>query len=282
MKHRVTLCAIFFILLSEATAIAGPIIKPRKYHGPIPRSSLTLRVGFLGGATNEDMLNFFDTRVPQPARRETESNDFGNSPVIELTYTYKAHPQFAVRGNLYASRLQSDWQGVFVADVPAPDSLIGNWFPPTLNNVTDFEVDLFVFELDALYYFTDASVKEFQPYIGGGFSFGVPYQKLQTTQTIRDPDEDDGNPDYVPIYQSGQLYKQIEKDTWSFEAGVNAILGALYYLNNKWAVSAEGRVQLLQSKFPITVLNENNEPEDVDFDIDYTGFILTAGLSYAF
>jgi hypothetical protein len=56
----------------------------------------------------------------------------------------------------------------------------------------------------------------------------------------------------------------------------------MYYFGNKWAFLVEGRLQIMQSKFPLTVLNEDNEPEEVKFDVDYSGFILVAGLSYAF
>jgi hypothetical protein len=282
MKHRVTLFAILLIVTSAAVSVAGPIFKPRKYHGPIPQNSLTLRFGFLAGATNAEMFTYFDTRVPQPVRNETVSNDFGNAPLFELTYTYKMHPQFAVRANAYLSLLTSDWTGIREPAVQPPDTATSQWLSPTITDETTFNVDLFVLELSALYYFTDASVKEFQPYFGGGFSVGLPHQKLKSTQTILDPDADDGYQDYVPIYEKGDLYKQVEKDEWAFAPGVHGILGALYYLNNKWAVSVEGRIQLMQSKFPITILNEMGEPEEVKFDIDYSGFILAAGISYAF
>jgi hypothetical protein len=239
-------------------------------------------LGFLGGASNEEMLNFFDTRVPQPARNDIVKNDFGNSPLIDLTYTYKMHPQFAARANFYASLLESDWKGIREVSIEPPDTVGSGWLSPIMTDETTFDVTLFVLELSALYYFTDAAVQEFQPYFGGGFSVGFPYQKLESTQTILDPDVDPGDPDYEPIYESGQLYKKVEKDQWSFAPGVHGILGALYYVNNKWAISVEGRIQLMQSKFPITILNEEGEREDVKFDVDYSGFILAAGISYAF
>jgi hypothetical protein len=283
MKHRVALIVSLLLVCSVvASAVAGPIIKPRKYHGPIPRSSLTLRFGFLGGATNEEMLDYFDRRVPDPVRNETVSNDFGNAPLAELAYMYKAHPQFAVRASVYAAYLTSDWQGTMVPPIEPPDTVGQDWQAPSVLQKTTFDILLFTGELSAVYYFTDAAVNEFQPYVGGGFSFGVPYQKLKTKETVRDPDDDPDNPDYTPIYRPGDTYLDVTKDTWSFEAGVHGLVGALYYFGSRWAISLEGRLQILQSRFPLNVTNEVGEPEEVDFVVDYSGFMLTAGISYAF
>ena len=284
MKQRVTLSVLILVILSEAaTAVAGPIIKPRKYHGPIPRGSFSLRVGFLGGASNDEILLHFDSKVPDPVQDETVSNDFGNAPLIEATYIYKLHPQFALRANFYVAFLRSEWKGVLVPSIEPPDTVIGTWLAPSVNAALDYDVDLFVLETSALYYFTDAAVKEFQPYFGGGFSFGLPHQKYKEAGTVLDPDNDPDDPDYEPIFEPGQVLKTIEKDKWNFEAGVHGILGALYYFGNRWAASVEGRIQLMQSKSPsFTVLNEDGQPEEVDFIVDYSGFILTAGVSYAF
>jgi hypothetical protein len=283
MIQRLTLGVTVVVLLTTvSSAFAGPILKPRKYHGPIPRNSLTLRVGFLGGASNSEMYDYFSTRVPEPAKNETQSNDFGNAPVVELTYTYKAHPQFAVRGNAYAAFLTSDWRGVIVPSVEPPDTVGPNWQRPSVDAVVDFDVLLFALEASGVYYFSDAAVKEFQPYIGAGFTFGLPYAKYTETATIRDPDRDPDDQDYEPIFSPGQTLRTVESDQLSFEAGVHGILGMLYYFRNKWAFSAEGRLQMLQSKYPITIRNENNEPEEVKFDVDYSGFIVSAGIAYAF
>jgi len=283
MTQRTTLGITVVVLLTTVSAaFAGPILKPRKYHGPIPRNSLTLRVGFLGGATNDEMYDYFNRRVPEPAKNETSSEDFGNAPLVELTYTYKAHPQFAVRGNAYAAYLASDWKGVIIPSIDAPDTVGPNWSKPAVDAVVDFDILLFALETSALYYFTDAAVKEFQPYIGGGFTFGFPYAKYSEETTIREADDDPDDPDYEPIFTPGQKLRTVESDQLSFEAGVHGLLGMLYYVGNKWAFSAEGRLQILQSKFPLTILNENNEPEEVRFDVDFSGFFVAVGVSYAF
>lgn len=270
------------LLLTASVASAGPILKPRKYHGPIPRNSLTLGIGFLGGANNEEMYDYFNTRVPEPAKDETQSNDFGNAPVVELTYTYKAHPQFAVRANAHAAYLTSDWKGVIIPSVERPDTATPQWQAPSVDSDVEFDVLLFALEATGLYYFTDAAVNEFQPYIGGGFTFGLPYQNYKETDTVRDPDADPGKPDYEPIFTPGQLLRTVDSDQVTFEAGAHAVLGMLYYFQNKWAVSVKGRLQIMQSKFPLTVRNENDEPEEVKFDVDYSGFVVLAGITYAF
>jgi len=283
MKHRVTLFVVFLVLLSTAAAaVAGPILKPRKYHGPIPRSSLALRVGFFAGASNSQMYDYLDTRVPAPARDETLSNDFDSAPMAELAYVYKAHPQFAVRANFYVAYLKSDWTGIIDTNIPPPDDATQQWLSPTVNTNVSFDILLFTLETSALYYFTDAAVKEFQPYFGGGFSFAIPYQEFQETSTIRDRDEDPGDPGYVPEFDVGEVYSDYSKTESSFQAGVHGIVGILYYFGNRWAISLEGRGQILQSKFPLAVRNEQGEPEDVDFDVDLSGFMMTAGVSYAF
>lgn len=284
MKHRFTVAAILIAVVCVASvAVAGPILKPRKYHGPIPRSTFTLSGGFLGGASNEEMLNFFSMEVPQSERDTTQSNDFGNAPMLQLTYTYKAHPKVAIRGNLYGSYLPSDWTGKLVPNVPPPPGASTEWQAPVVIAERTFDIYLFALEASALYYFTDASVKEFQPYIGGGFTFSFPYQTYDEKQTVMVPDADPGDPDYEPATKVGDTFYDTQKETFSFQPGVHGILGALYYFNNKWAVSVEGRVQMLQSKFdPISVPNEEGEPEEVSFDVDLSGFILVAGISYAF
>lgn len=275
MKLRITFVSFLVVaLLVAATAAAGPIIKPKKYHGPIPRGSFTLRAGILAEATNLEMYEHLARlpQIPEPVQDEIQTNDFGNAPLFELTYTYKLHPQFAVRGSFYAAFLTSSSSGIRIATVDLPDTVL---VAPTVDYNNSFDVDLFTLEASALYYFTDAAVREFQPYIGAGFSFGAPHQKFKETQVIRDPDSSG-------LWKRGELLREIDKDKWSAEAGVHGLLGALYYFGNRWAVSVEGRGQLLQSKFSLQAVNENGELEDVNFVTDFSGWIMSAGVSYAF
>ena len=241
---------------------AGPILKPRKYHGPIPQQSITLRAGFLGGANNSEMITYWESLTPPPFEGFYE--DFGNGLSIDLAYTYKPHPQFGVRASGSAAFLSSTGTGLYVAyDPSVPDTLL----QPQVKFDREFAVDIFLAELSALYYFADASVKEFQSYVGAGFTFGFPHGRFSETRV--DPDTGERS--------------EVESDEWSFSAGVHAILGAQYYVTNRWAVNAEGRLQLLQSKYPLPVFDDDaGEFVDVKFDVDYSGFFLAIGVVRGF
>jgi hypothetical protein len=269
MNHRVMFASLFLVVFVCSVATAGPILKPRKYHGPIPRSSITLRGGFMGGATNEEMFEFLDSKLAPPF--EAYSNDFGTAPFGEIAYTYKLHPQFAVRGTLSFTYLKADGDGFFVPPVgELPDSVLA----PQLDYSREFTVELFTVEGSAIYYFTDASIKEFQPYVGAGLSLGIPHQQFEETQVVSSETDE--------YFTKGEVFKEISESKWSAEAGVHAVLGALYYFGNRWAGTIEGRVQMLQSKFSLETQNETGEYEDVSFDVKYNGFTLALGVSYAF
>ncbi|HET6463834.1 MAG TPA: hypothetical protein VFH33_08550, partial [Candidatus Krumholzibacteria bacterium] len=75
----------------------------KKYSGPIPQSSISLRIGVLGGANNEEMMNYLDTPTPP---FEANPEDFGAALAIDATYIHKPHPQFGFRVNGSASRLK--------------------------------------------------------------------------------------------------------------------------------------------------------------------------------
>jgi len=250
------------VLVPAHVAHSGPIIKPKKYHGPIPRNAFTIRTGFLGGASNEEMILFLDGPIKPPF--EGESTDFSSSTVmIDLTYTHKVHPQFAVRANTSVAFLRSSGDGFYVPRTGTlPDTLLA----PVVDYVRHFDVDLFVFELSAMYFFEDASVQEFQPYVGGGFSIGFPHAKFLEDRVLRSTSES------IPY----------ESDKWSTLAGVHGLIGAYYYLTNRFALTGEARVHILQSKYPLTTKNEDDLPEEVKLDVDYSGFYLSVGVSRAF
>ena len=269
MNHRVVFASLFLVVFVCSVATAGPILKPRKYHGPIPRSSITLRGGFMGGATNEEMFDYLDSQAAPPF--EAFSDDFGTAPLGEIAYTYKLHPQFAVRGNFSWARLKGTGEGVFVPNVDLPDTVAA----PAVEYDREFKVDLFTIEGSAIYYLTDASVKEFQPYLGAGLSLGIPYQRFEETQIVAETDPDG-------FYTRGEIFNEISESSWSAEAGVHAVLGALYYFGNRWAGTIEGRVQMLQSTFSLETVDEVGQVEDVSFVVKYNGFMLALGVSYAF
>ncbi len=263
MFRPATALACAALTLTASLATAEPILKPHKYYGPIPQSALTLRFGMLGGASNEEMILFLDGKVQPPF--EGKNEDFGNSPSLELGYMRKPHPRFAVRLNAGYSAIRAKGNGTTVPATIAPPDTV----PPVLEFSREFKVDLLVLEASAVYYFADASVKEFQTYLGGGFSFGFPHQTFTETRVRQETGTPYGN--------------EFNRSEWDFSAGVHAVLGAIYYASNQFGISAEGRVQLLESSFDqLEVPNEGGAPEQVGFVVDYTGFVITVGVLWAF
>ncbi|NIM18891.1 MAG: outer membrane beta-barrel protein [Candidatus Latescibacteria bacterium] len=259
-KNQVLGLATALALLGVSSASSGPILKPRKYHGPIPRSSFSLRVGFHGGASNEEMWSKLDAMVLERSG-QVFTDDFSNAFILDGTYTYKLHPQFAIRANGSLTFLRSESRGFFVPALdPAPPIL------PVYHFARRFNVDLAMLEGSGVYYFTDAGVNEFQPYIGAGFSAGFPHATFQ--EGIVDPDSN--------------IVITDDNDTeWSLEAGVHGLLGAMYYISSSIAINLETRYQIAQSKFPLMIETPGG-PRQVRFDVDYTGFVLNVGAVWAF
>ncbi|HXV13857.1 MAG TPA: hypothetical protein VEC56_06590 [Candidatus Krumholzibacteria bacterium] len=242
-----------------AAASAEPIIKPRKYHGPIPQSMAWLRVGFMGDASNEEMNTYLDGLIQPPFTHDTE--DFGTALVFDAGYARKPHPQFAFRLNASMAFLSSTSTGNKPTD--DADSLL-----TVVDYSRDFKSDLIVLEASGMYFFSDAAVKEFQSYIGGGFSLGIPHESFEETQIDID---------------TGEVFRTIETSEWGFSAGVHAVLGAIYYLTNTWGITTEGRLQLMEGKYDqLQAPDENGVPEDVSFVIDYSGFYVTVGVLWGF
>ena len=250
-------------LFTAALAGAEPIMKPRKYHGPIPQSMVWLRAGMFGGASNEEMNAYLDESVRPPFSATSE--DFGTSLAVEAGYAHKPHPQFAVRLNASLSFLSSPGSKNGVAQVPGiPDSV-----PlPIVNFTREFDSKLIVLEASGIYFFSDAAVQEFQTYIGGGFSFGIPYESFSETQVDA---------------ETGELFYSSESSEWGFSPGVHGVLGALYYIDNQFAVTAEARVQQMKGRYEqLEAVNEVGEFENINFEIDYAGFYLTVGMLWGF
>ena len=245
-------------ILTAPTAdpLADPLIKPKKYHGPIPRKSLTLAFGFFAGAENEEFWAYLDQLVDQALRNETNTEDFGPAPQLDLIFTNKLHPNFALRARGGAAWLTSGSTGREVRN----DSVLVSFD-------RNFDVTLLSLEGSALYYFQDASVKEFQVFLGGGLGFYFPYQQWSET-TI---DE-----------STGQEHSSETKNEWSVEPGIHFVLGMLYHFGNTWAITAEGRGQIAQSKFTLELPTASDGVQPLNFDVDYTGFSLTVGVARFF
>jgi hypothetical protein len=246
-------------LATASLASAEPIMKPRKYYGPIPQSMVWLRGGFFGGASNEEMNDYLDGLIQPPFTKTTE--DFGSAFTVEAGYAHKPHPQFALRLNASVSFVSSTGSGNEAIDT-------GDTLLTVVNYDREFKSDLIVAEVSGIYFFTDAAVKEFQSYIGGGFSIGVPHESYK--ETLVDA-------------ETGATYPTVESSEWDVSAGVHAVLGALYYLTNTFGITAEGRLQLMEGKYDqLQAPNEFDQLEDVSFVVDYTGFYLTVGVLWGF
>jgi hypothetical protein len=254
------------LYLHACPASAEPILAPHKYSGPIPQNSISLRIGTFGGGSNQEMIDYLDGRVKPPF--ESNPEDFGNGLAIDVGFIHKPHPQFGVRLNGSATSLKYTSTGDFVPQTA--DTIL-----PQLKFSREFKVDLFVLEASGIYFFSDASVKEFQSYLGGGFSLGFPHQSFTETRT----DADTGQP-YTEEIQG----RPSDVSEWDVSPGAHLVGGLLYYFTDRWGLSAEGRVQLMESRFDQlqAVDPDTGEFENVGFVVDYTGFYLSIGASYGF
>ncbi|MEJ2719866.1 MAG: hypothetical protein P8181_01820, partial [bacterium] len=240
--------------------------KPRKYHGPIPKRYFTFSVGFFGGADNDEMWSFLERQVDEVLRKEATTDDFGAAPSVTLAYSAKLHPQFAVRVQGGLTILTSQSRGLMIPQAE-PDST-GQL--PLLEFDRDFDVLLMGVDATGFYYFQDASVKNFQSYLGGGFSLFFPRSEFK--QSLTDKDTMEG-------YPPGR--GTTSQTDWSVSPGVHAVLGFLYHFKTTLAFNGEGRIQIAQSKFKLDYETENGI-QPLTFDVDYTGFSFTVGISKFF
>ena len=279
MNHRHMTAVL--VLLSVLTAVllapiaqsqADPILKPKKYHGPIPKKSFGLSIGFLGGPNNEQMWEYLDRQVDSALQSRLQTTDFEGSPQIDLYYTVKLHPNFAFRATGGVAFLESDSKGYAIAS--EVDTTTG--LKPLLAFEREFDVTLFSIQASGLYYFQDASVSEFQAYIGGGLSFFFPYAKYQQNTTLAQQ-----NPD-GSISDTGQRYSSSETTEFSAEPGIQGVLGALYHIRNNLAFFLEGRYQIGQSKFSLDLPTQSAGIQSLSFDVSYSGFVLAIGVSRFF
>jgi hypothetical protein len=258
------------LLLPAPLASAEPILKPRKYQGPIPQNAISLRAAGFGGASNEEMIEYLDGRLQPPFEAQTE--DFGTGLTIEANYIHKPHPQFGVRVNGAVSFLESTGDGVFVPQIPnLPDSIL----LPELEYSREFKVELITLEVSGVYFFTDASANDLQPFLGGGFSFGFPHETITETRV----NTETGEPytDEIPGIPS-------EASEWDFSAGVHLVTGLIWYFTHRWGMNAEARVQMMEGRFDQlqAYAPDTDQFEDVSFVVDYSGFYMSLGVTYGF
>jgi hypothetical protein len=263
MNSRTVVCTVVAVCIGITVlspphgSSAEPILKPRKYHGPIPKKYFTLGIGFMGGADNAEMWDLLDRLVLSTVEGQTKTDDFGASFAVDGSYTAKVHPQFAFRAAAGLVILQSESSG--------------KWKRPTDETILDFKrnFDVWLISLDgsAIYYFQDASVQAFQTYAGAGLGVYFPHsgftEKLTDTFT-------------------GEALPENKQTDWDFQPGAHAILGFLYHLNTTTALGMEGRVQMAMSKFTLDYFDTVGHARSASFDVDYTGFTLKVTASKFF
>jgi hypothetical protein len=256
--------AILFLYAPQAPA--EPIFKARKYEGHIPQNTLSLRVGMFGGASNQEMIDYLDVGVQQPFQVTYE--DMGTGLAFDLEFIHKPHPRFGVRVNASLAFDEYTSTGDFVPQTE--DSLL-----PQLEYDRKLKVDLFVIEGSGIYFFSDAATSDLQTFLGAGFSVGIPHEVFTEDRT----DVDTGEP-----YTDDIPGRPHEASEWGVNAGVHAVAGMMYYFDPRWGVSAQARLQFMESKFDALQANdpETGEFENVSFVIDYSGFYFSIGATYGF
>ena len=127
MTPKITPTSVALLVVAALIALptpphADPILKPRKYHGPIPQKAFTLGIGFYGGAENQELWNHLESLLIQPLRKESVTEDFEASLNLDAMFLNKVHPQFAfrVRGSVAFLNSSSKGYGSSSISVPFP------------------------------------------------------------------------------------------------------------------------------------------------------------------
>ncbi len=257
MKGYITAAAIILLAcITVETSAAPPRFKQKKYFGPIPYNTLSFSAGFIDGPSAEFFTDHLNQWAKDRNGRET-SEDFSTSPFVKLSYQRQLSPNHFFNSNVCFSYLNLSSMGDYVATVDLPDTNDVN-LPLDVNR--SFKVYLFSVDLGFLYYFVTPEVRRFSPFVGAGFAAVIPLARLETESFINTTGEPFDNP--------GETVSRN-----SFEAGLHATFGMVYYLTNRYSAALEGRYQMAQSKF---------YHHDANFVIDYAGFTLGLTLNYHF
>ncbi|MGD1048785.1 MAG: hypothetical protein ABR899_08565 [Candidatus Krumholzibacteriaceae bacterium] len=246
-RHLIAALLIVVICACSTAHSAPPIFKEKKYFGPMPFGSLSLSVGFLDGA---DFSQLTDALNNWAVARHGYDTFGGLSPApsARLSYEYQMTPNHVLKLSSTFSYLKQGSEGKYVAEFPDTNY--------SLKIDRTLKVYLLTFEAGFSYYFIVPTPESFSPYAGAGFAAVVPLVRLDTESTLA------GHPFANPG-------ESVSKN--SLEAGLHMEFGMNYYLSNRFAMGMEGKYQMAQSKFDIHGGN---------FDLMYTGFILSLNLMY--
>jgi hypothetical protein len=241
--------ALLVIFVAVDVSAQSSLYKQKKYFGAIPMNGVNVFVGFLDGPDHgyltEHLINFAELHGGSESWE-----DWSTSFYTRIGYQRQVSPNHFLVTNFNFSYLSAAGSGALYTLTDPPV------YVTTDRTLTTY---LFSIDLGFLYYMIKPEVQAIAPYIGGGFSGVIPYEKLESTFT-RDDGSVIDNPD------------ESVSET-SFEPGVYGQFGINYYISNKWGATIDGRFQMTQSKFRIHGGN---------FDIDYSGLCLAIGLQYYF
>ncbi len=249
MKRFTCLVSAVILLCAATASLAGPpVFKQKKYYGPIPANMLSFSMGFIDGPTAEHLIDHFENWANERNGQDIWT-DFSNSPFFLAGYQYQLTPNHFFRSSVSFSYLSTESIGDYVAQ---GDSLFQLQIDRTL------KIYLLSLELGFIYYVMEPEVRNFSPYVGGGFSTVFPFVRLDNESFF------EGNSFDNP----GET-----RSKNSYQAGMHVEFGMIYYITNKYSAAMEGRLQMAQSKFKM---------HNGNFDLDYQGFSLGLNLNYHF
>lgn len=250
MRKSLTIVIILMLIFVAADASAqSSLYKQKKFFGSIPMNGVNVFVGFLDGPDHQYLTDFLSEYAILHGGTETW-DDWSTSFYTRIGYQRQVSPNHFLVTNFNFAYLTADGSGELFTMTDPPV------YVTTERTLTTY---LFSLDVGFQYYMIKPEVQKIAPYIGGGFSGVVPYEKLESTFRRAD----------------GTVVETPEDSVTetSFEPGVYAQFGINYYISNKWGVTLDGRYQMAQSKFKVYGGN---------FDIDYQGLCLALGLQYYF
>ncbi len=247
-KYSVFALLVVSLLVCSVAQGAPPIFKEKKLFGPIPYNSISIAAGFLDGTD----LNYLTEHLDNWAKARNGSDTFEEltpAPYGRLSYERQLTPNHFFKGSASMSYINTSSVGNYVAVFPDTNY--------ALDIARTLKVYLMTFEAGFSYCFVPPEPQRFSPYVGAGFAAVVPMVRLDTKSTTSDG---------APFSNPGENVSQN-----SFQAGLHMEFGMTYYITNRYAAGLEGKYQMAQSKFNIHGGN---------FDLKYTGFILSLNLIY--
>lgn len=249
MKKYAILLVVFSLLVCSAAQSAPPIFKEKKLFGPMPPNGLTLSIGFLDGADFSYLTDHLNEWAVERNGLDT-FEELSPAPHGRLAYERPLTPNHFFKGSAGLTYISTSSDGDYVASIDDTTNV-------PLDIERTLEVYLLSFEIGFSYYFTPPEPQSFSPFVGAGFSAVVPMVSLTTESWTSDGE---------PFENPGENVEQS-----SLQAGLHLELGLSYFITNRFAAGLEGKYQMAQSKFEIHGGN---------FDLSYTGFILTLNVTY--